>query len=235
MKVLLVGDTHGGIREAQYAVSAAQSNDVELIIQLGDFGFKFARGFLDQWAVAPCPVYFLRGNHDDTDWLKERNGGHLTGDDPVEVALNIHYLPDGARLKIGDSWVAVLGGAVSIDRQHRREGVTWWRDEVTSAQGVADLLQHDFMNTWSKPKTVDVMLCHDVPECPNEIRKLIGGYKDDPGSEGNRKMLRHAFDYLRPSRLFHGHYHHPYVEDFEGCEVRGLDMDGRDAVHVVEF
>ncbi len=238
VKVAFVGDTHGQIRDAQFAVDFANREGADLIIQLGDFGYDFSTDFMKQWVLANMPVYFLRGNHDSTGWIRSRNGNRLTVDPksdggPVEVADNVHYLPDGARLKIGDSRVAVLGGAVSIDRHMRVDGVSWWHDETTSMQAVADLVNVNvFAHMQTAPESVDVMLCHDCPTGPKQLDAHLDGYKSDPASDGNRKLLRHAFDHLKPSQVWHGHFHYRYKEECDGATFHGLGMSGPDACKI---
>ena len=219
--VLLVGDTHGIFDDARYAVEAAEAREVDLIIQLGDFAFDFKDAFLDVWSGAHCPVYFIRGNHDDTQAIMAH--GPLAGPGLVEIHENVHYIQDGALLDIGKSRVAGLGGAVSIDRDRRKEWVSWWADEPTSTQSVVRLLTGQYQHA-------DVLLAHDSPQGVRAITEHLKGWPIYPETEVNRQLIRMAFDHLRPSRVFHGHYHHAYSEHFKGAMVHGLGFRGPDAL-----
>jgi len=221
VNVLMVGDTHGIHNDARYAVESAEAREVDLIIQLGDFAFDFKDAFLDIWAGAPCPVYFIRGNHDSTDAIKAH--GPLSGDGLVDIYDNVSYIQDGAILDIGKSRVAGLGGAVSIDKDKRREWVSWWADEPTSTESVVRLLDGHYQHA-------DVLLAHDSPEGVKAVREHLKGWPVFPATEVNRQLVRMAFDHLRPSRVFHGHYHYAYSEHFKGAMVHGLHYRGASAV-----
>ena len=238
-RVLLAGDTHGIHGDAVNIVEAANDHDVDLIIQLGDFGYNFKQSFLDVWTKARAPVYFLRGNHDNTDWIDARATtleADQFVDGPMPVAENVWYLPDGLRVKIGHSVVAVLGGAISIDRANRSENYSWWRREPTSMAAAAELI-NTRLSPWGPVpcRPVDVLLCHDVPACPPSIEALLAGYKDDPASAANRALLRNVFDAIRPTSVYHGHYHVNYTETYAGATFHGLAMRGPDAWTIAEF
>jgi predicted phosphodiesterase len=226
VQVLLVGDTHGIEADARAAIEAAELREVDYIVQLGDFAYGFDPKFMELWEFAPCPVYFLRGNHDDVGVLKHL-AGSLVGPDPVEVWENVHYLPDGCTVHLGGSKVAVLGGAVSIDRANRVEDVSWWREECTRADAVIELITNHHQ--------ADVLLTHDAPEGIPAVQRRIGGFPAYPETQVNRRLLREAFDHLRPAMLAHGHYHFAYDAHWHGALTYGLSFRGADALKEVTF
>jgi len=228
MKVLLLGDTHGFGHVADSHIEYAKTiEDLGAIIQLGDFAFNFHQSFLDRWADAPCPVYFLRGNHDNTAWLRNHNQGSLTWMGSIEVAENLYWMPDGSVHLFGETVVGVLGGAVSIDRKSRIEGESWWSDETVTPM-VADKLA-------TEGGHIDVLLSHDAPGTPDAIGELIAGYKDDIASTANRDLLAAVVDVVKPKAVFHGHYHYRYTEEHMGAQVTGLADEGEDARIIVEW
>ena len=235
-RVLLLGDTHGNNHnELNRAFQHAQNSGAEYIIQLGDFGYQYTKQFLKVCDQSPVPLYFLRGNHDNTTIIRQWNHGQLHGHNPVQVTDQLWYLPDGCRLTIGGTHIAVLGGAHSIDHQRRQQWESWWPDETTPTHAVTQLLHHNWNNHYSKPSTVDVLLCHDVPECPPTIADHIGKFKFDPCSQANRILLRHVFDHLKPAKVFHGHYHYAYCEQYAGAEFVGLDCVGPESRMIADF
>lgn len=238
-KVMLVGDTHANVRWANNVCLAAEKAEVDLIIQLGDFGFVFEKDFLDEWAKAYCPVWFLRGNHDDTEWIKHRTpNNRLYGPEPVNVAKNLWYLPDGCSFTLGATSFRVLGGAYSIDRRYRTEYVSWWRDETLTQEGMFAAYEGGF---------VDVVLAHDAPQGIPALEKYLQSfdlpYKMDYDSLQSRKAHSFAMQGIEPSLYFHGHYHFPYEdkwvsEDGHVTIVKGLHMNNtslRDNTYVLDL
>jgi hypothetical protein len=101
-----------------------------------------------------------------------------------------------------------LGGAASIDKPFRREGRSWWPEELITEADVQASIEGG---------KVDILLAHDSPNtAPNSIT-------DDPYGQLNaaryfgsdmvemctdhRKQLQRVTDAVTPRLIFHGHYH----------------------------
>lgn len=209
MKLLAVGDCHGDTGWAEKVNAHAAERGVDAVLYLGDFGYLYTDEFLDVHAASPVPVWFLRGNHDDTIWLRERNGGHLHGTGRVQVGDNLWFLPDGARIDGPRRSAVCLGGATSIDRYRRTEGVSWWRDETVRPVAVESAIESG----------CEVVFAHDAPRVPL-------GLKSDRDSSAHRKIMREVADRLRPQVWVHGHYHLSHRTLFNDVTVAGLDMNG---------
>jgi len=163
-RIVVAGDWHGNqewalsvIRRVP-ALLAGESQ--RLILHLGDFGIwpdKPGQIYLDRLSralgEAGAELWFVDGNHEDFDrlgQLDEKPGP----DGRVPVVPRIMHLPRGHRWSWhGLTWLA-CGGAVSVDRAIRTEGVDWWpQEEITTEQEVAI----------SGSGHADVMVCHDCP------------------------------------------------------------------------
>ena len=163
-RIVVAGDWHG---DEEWAVSVIRrvpsllaGESQRLILHLGDFGIwpdKAGEVYLDRvseaLAGAGAELWFVDGNHEDFDRLDQldRKPGP---DGRVTVVPRIMHLPRGYRWSWqGLTWLA-CGGAVSLDRAVRVEGVDWWpQEEITTAQEV----------TLSSSGHADVMVCHDCP------------------------------------------------------------------------
>lgn len=66
---------------------------------------------------------------------------------------------DGEIFNIGDFSFFVMGGARSIDRAHRIEGVSWWREEIPSFE----TFDYAARNLESHNMRVDFVLSHCGP------------------------------------------------------------------------
>lgn len=223
-QVLLAGDIHGEKNWFKHVSTQARRNGCQLILPLGDFGYwprdtRFGIEFLrtvertlvenDQYCV------FIDGNHEDHDEL-DRLPLDPAGFRPISDRL-IH-LPRGFRFTLGGTTFVAAGGAVSIDRAHRVEGVDWFPQETLSWEDT---------NTIIDGGPADVVLAHD---CPDGVDLGLGSYKDDLLSEGHRRTLRGIVEAVEPSWLFHGHYHHQHsstltLSSGKVVQVEGLDRD----------
>ena len=239
--VAICGDWHGNtrwgwnvIREARKLLPRWQK---AIILQAGDFGVWHPPGEV-KWfwggeemvrdsyltevenalADADMELWFIDGNHENHPLIAE-----LTKDSPY-LTPHIKHLARGTRWEWhGKKWLA-LGGAVSVDKNLRRAGISWHLEEaITQEQkeqvireGKADvLLSHD------APSWVSLNLNPDVPKAwESQI----------PFAEVHRELVSEICDTVQPSWIFHGHYHIPGNQflsvPWGECKVISLDMDG---------
>lgn len=217
---VFLGDTHmngpwteGAIRYASERLGAKS------IVQLGDFGFTFEMYFLRcvQRALSDTgsALYFVRGNHDSTEALRDidESGSLAVAGDPFEDPrpltgpedCRIFYLPDGMRFRIGDETALVMGGAGSIDRGMRTPGREWWEDEQVdraTAKAAADA------------GPADILLCHDAPIGVNfPVDPRIGRYFEDRDTgvlawcDRSAEALDSVAAAVQPRLIVHGHHH----------------------------
>jgi hypothetical protein len=224
--VLLVGDVHGNLPwllhvlyEADKLFTRASEPAPRIVIQLGDFGFRPVPDNPDLQALnaalaaAGMELWWIDGNHDWHPDIARLNDCDNPGSmaDPG-VALpgfpRIQYLPRGTRWNWrGRRWLAV-GGAASVDRLARTEGVDWWpTEEITEEQedaiiavGPADvLLAHDCPDVWvpfDKMMPLDVMRRN----YPHWIREL-------PRARAHSRRLERIARATGVTSVYHGHYH----------------------------
>jgi predicted phosphodiesterase len=202
VRIMFLGDVHGNRKWVRNVVlPKAEESGVELILQLGDFGFMWPGN--DEYGrlsadleTAGIPMWFVDGNHDDHERLRklvrsdEKPGVPLSAETP-----NIRYLPRGERFTLDGVSFLALGGAYSIDKEYRTPYVSWWpEEEITYAEA-------DRAIDGGK---VTVMLTHDLPlgvELTWDRKRKFWE------AEPNRKMVRGVIDEVRPKWCFHGHLH----------------------------
>lgn len=235
-KILLAGDWHGAAAWGRHAIEHAALHGCEVIVQLGDFGFwrkespasaEYLNVLQKALAKHDIELYWVDGNHEDHGRLEPMQHWH----EPW-VTLNaysrITYLPRGYRWEWwGKTWMAV-GGAVSVDKDWRTEGVDWWPEEELTDADLAHAL---------RPGPVDIVIAHDAPKGVN-IPGIGPDTKQRPNespwphhvlvqAEAHRAKMRQIWDAHHPTWWFHGHYHRHYEEFFgEHGKVVGLDMNG---------
>jgi Calcineurin-like phosphoesterase superfamily domain len=173
--IRFIGDTH-----AQFPSYLKLVDFPHPTIQVGDFGLGFGK---------PAPEVgpkdrFIRGNHDNPDLCKE----------------NSQWIPDGTweYLTSGEK-IMYVGGALSIDRHWRKEGVNWWNEEELT---ISELYQIIDKYEDAKPQ---VMVSHDSPE--NIAGILFMGYIKRDFHSRTRQALQSMLDVHQPALWVFGHWH----------------------------
>lgn len=239
-RILLVGDLHMNTLAAFQAIDHARALQADLILQLGDFGFwprgadnagqKFLRKVDARLAAAGLMMWFVPGNHEDWHALAKRPVGV---DGLRVISPQIREIPIGHRWTWGATrWLAV-GGAPSVDKPLRVEGVSWFpEEEVTEAQAAAII----------DAGLADVVVAHDAPmgvpllarkyeqHLPPWNRTRWWPVSAMVAADAHQERMGSILHGVRPGFWFHGHHHvrHSSGLDAPHGEVRveGLALDG---------
>ncbi|QIG70675.1 putative metallophosphoesterase protein [Rhizobium phage RHph_I1_18] len=187
-KTWFIGDIHG-YWDRVLEPFMEQIGTEAPVIQVGDVGIGFgddstAACFDDQFAAYQNLV-FIRGNHDN----------------PKEIANSSHYIEDGHF----DGQIMYIGGANSIDRQWRTEGLDWWPEEELSYEELIDMIDK---YAFIKP---EVMVTH---ECPESVFAHFPGMYPIPSR--TRQALDSMFAIHQPKIHIFGHYHIDFDQVING-------------------
>lgn len=200
MKILMLGDTHANTRWTVNAIESAHKLGAERVFVVGDFGYwpdpymghpDFLKDVSEAAMVEGVHVDWVDGNHED---FKNLYLNHLKDHDaPVQILPGVNWYPRGVRWEWGGVTFMAMGGAASIDRQHRTPGISWFPDEIIDDGDVA------------KAAPADIMITHDSPINPLETtgRRFV----IDEQSEYCRQQMRRIVTVSKPELLLHGHYH----------------------------
>lgn len=256
MKLLFLGDTHGNTPWVDLIIQTAYENDIDWIVQVGDFGYwehtRSGKFFLDETSknlkAQDQHLVFIDGNHENHPMLRERYG---PSNDPHhklhpefgfwKIRDNLWYSPRANRWTWDGVKFMSMGGADSIDKGTRKVGVSWWWDEITSDEEIDEGIDGGL---------VDILITHD---CPEGVRGAIAGPIDAlenqtkfPDSKANRQRIKRLVTSVRPFALVHGHYHHRNTEMYRfaygdgGDElawwetlIEGLDCDRRSGAALI--
>lgn len=237
-RILLVGDLHLNTRAALQTIAHARDRGAELVVQVGDFGFwprmsegqEYLRTVDARLATAGLELWFVPGNHEDWASLAELTPGE---DGLLPIADHVRGIPTGHRWTWGSTrWLAV-GGATSVDRHLRTEGLDWFSDEeVTEAQIAATI----------EGGPVDVVVAHDAPMGTPLLyaryKQHLPPWQRDSwwpisalmASDAHQERMHRILDSVGATRWFHGHHHVRYTSTMTtghgDVEVVGLALDG---------
>jgi predicted phosphodiesterase len=216
--LIFVGDIHGDFNFLHEACSNIEN---ALIIQVGDCGLGFHLferekqnlNFINETCVKNNnTLALLFGNHDSKKRFSEFR--QLTNE-----FKNIIFLDDYEIIDWNNKLIQFVGGAISIDRTQRREGISYWSDE-----GV--VFNKD------KCKKVDILVTHTAPSfCfPQKFNELVYGWAREDAYliedlNDERYIMNEIFKLCQPSFHIYGHFHSSWVEEINGCKHRLLDIN----------
>jgi hypothetical protein len=237
-KIIVAGDWHGNTAWACHVIERAaellKDEEHKLILHAGDFGIwpgesgrDYVSALTAKLAALDVHVHFIDGNHEDFTQVSQFDPWMRMSEHP-----RIVHLPRGMRWTWhGQTWLA-LGGAVSVDKALRTEGVSWWPGEcITLDQAAAAILDGP----------ADVMLTHDAPLCAPvhlmEPPPIAWARVDLLKSWLHRSLLQDVMFHVKPSFLIHAHYHQAYQRvvsvpsitghELDDIEITALNMDGQ--------
>lgn len=205
MKVCFVGDIHGYY---EHLAKITKRDGVDKVVQVGDFGIMPTAGYnLPANLHFAVPTHFIEGNHDDIDYIED-----VYRQNPIN---NLHYMPRGSTVEWDGLRVGFMGGASSIDKYARTEGVDWFRREVPTLTEIERFAQ-------SEP---DVAVTHEAPAFI--IEKYFGYVTSDCVAYDLQNALKHIPEF-KPKVWFFGHHHKQlHVED-GGILFCGLSCFGQE-------
>lgn len=218
--IYLTGDTHGHIdlekiflfTEKLIAEDRKITKNDYLII-LGDFGliwsdperaprdYAYSEYLIDELDSLPFTVLFVEGNHENFSMLnaypvKPWNGGKVSF-----IRDNVIHLKRGQVFNFAGKSFFTMGGATSIDKAMRTEGISWWKEENISSQD----LDEAYKNLAKVSNTVDYVLTHAAPEA--FARELIEKQYYRYNADMNEMHLRDLSQIIKFKNWYCGHYH----------------------------
>lgn len=208
--IYLTGDTHGTIEigklsRANLAVERVEPGEGDFVIILGDFGLVFApdgqsaeeRWWLKWLDEKPWTTLFIDGNHENFAHLNALPEEEWRGGRVHRVSESVLHLMRGQIFEIDGRSFFTMGGAASHDRQFRKEGRSWWPEELPSEE---ELARADAALDGCG-RRVDYVLTHCAPT-------LVQG-RINPTFLPDRltEYLQHVRDTTAFHRWYFGHYH----------------------------
>jgi predicted phosphodiesterase len=143
-----------------------------------------------------APVHFVRGNHEDFDWLAGLSLDPRKGTAPADPFDLFHYVPDGAVLERDGVRIAFLGG-------------------VEELPGEADIDAGSYQALLTE-SDIDIFVSHEGPYGSST------GYNDD--THGSR-LITELVTQLQPDFHVFGHAHQVFGPEPTGRTV-ALGLDG---------
>lgn len=224
-KLYFLGDIHGEFEGIAKKIKNLDIKDA-YVVQVGDFGMGFLHPqkeasklsvLNDTLTKQNIHIYGIRGNHDDSRLFLS------TQNNPYNLS-NITLLPDYSEINLAGKNILLVGGAVSVDRIFRKEGVSWWRDEEFVFDDNFPYKQYDVIVTHSRPIESGLFLgFKNIGSFLQEDKTL----KDSLEKESILMSKLYKKVKGTPNWYF-GHFHESAESFFDGIKFKALRIDELD-------
>jgi len=204
--IYITGDTHG--EQARFAAlreyGEPEWTGDDCLIVCGDFGYIFyddekERLFLDELEQKPYTVCFVDGNHENFPAICRYPVETWNGGKVHRIRRNVLHLMRGQVFDIDGKTFFTMGGAYSIDRYMRKEGVSYWNEEVPDGDDYREASE----NLKRCGHKVDYIITHTAPR---EMIMRMGHYPDPQDMEltGFLEWIMYEVKY---KHWYCGHWH----------------------------
>lgn len=221
-QITVFGDWHGNRKWAVGQLNHCRNDGSDIFFHVGDFGVwgwpedDFVHAVNEELVQQGKELWFIDGNHENFHILE-----NLQSDDRGlgKVASNIFHVPRGMKWRWGKTDIIALGGAVSIDREFRKVGVSWFPQEQITRDDLEKALSQGH---------ADIIFTHDAPEITWESRTYGWPQYLLDESAITRRYIAELIRSSGARMCVHGHHHRRYEGSYGMCKVVGLDCDGGD-------
>ena len=142
--IFITGDTHrirdiDKLEVEQFPEQEMLTKDDYLIIA-GDFGAVWTGDaqddeILEYHDFKNYTTLFIAGNHENHDLLERYPVELCNGGKVRRIRDTVLQLMNGQVFEIDGKTFFTMGGATSVDRVFRTEGISWWPQEEPSREG----------------------------------------------------------------------------------------------------
>jgi hypothetical protein len=211
MSVFITGDTHGVLHRLSNKnwKLAKDLTENDFVIIAGDFGLIYhpEQSKEEIWWInwlndRPFTTLFVDGNHENHDKLKELPTEIKFGGAVGKVSDKLFHLRRGEIYTICDKKILTFGGAESIDKVYRIEGISWWKDEIPNYYEMDICLANLELHSYE----VDYIIAHT---CPLTLSKMLASKLNLTlrDTDPTTKMLEHIVSITKFSDFYCGHWH----------------------------
>jgi len=216
--IFYIGDHHGDWTQLFWFANRLKLEKCHLI-SVGDCGIGF-RQHKQQIEVIhqlnnkfkKLDIIFMsiRGNHDDPSYFH--------GADRICLS-NFELIEDYSVYEHNSKQIQFIGGAISIDRTQRREGISYWSDEGLNFNS-------------KKLQKVDILVTHTAPSwCfPQGFNEMVYSWAREDAYlleelTDERAVMDEILKACNPSLHLYGHFHDSRNEKINNCNHRLLNIN----------
>ena len=216
--ILYIGDHHGDWKQLFWFANRGKLENCYLI-SVGYSGIGFSpytqqidhiNQLNEKFKTLNIEFMSIRGNHDDP--------AYYEGSERINLS-NFELIEDYTVMEYQGNLIQFIGGATSIDRTMRKEGVSYW-----SKEGV---IFHK-----EKLQKVDTLITHTAPSwCfPQRFNEIVYSWAKEDAHlleelTAERAVLSEIFKICQPQLHLYGHFHSSRNEKINDCVHRLLNIN----------
>lgn len=224
-------DNHGNVQTLQTNIDMYGCSGMT-VFHVGDFGYWLSPSFQDEYKYSKTlklfnkflktrgiTMYVIRGNHDNPAYFDGRF-----------ILSNVKLVPDYTVVSVNNENWLLVGGAISIDRGARKQGITYWKTEEFN-------LEYDKIAALRDIKNV---VTHTAPGVGLDVEIIAGqvvkqfawAYNDNTLLEeirAERLQVQTMCDLLKEnndiSKWYFGHFHIRMNHEYKGTKFTCVEID----------
>ncbi|OUN41859.1 hypothetical protein B5G26_10495 [Anaerotignum lactatifermentans] len=135
----------------------------DIMIIAGDAGYVWDKDYVYDMEslqqVFPGTIAFVDGNHENHALLNEFPVETWNGGNVHRVGERVLHLMRGEIYDIYEKKFFVFGGARSVDKDRRTEGVSWWKEEEPTAEEI----EHGQKVLYQFADQIEYIITHEPP------------------------------------------------------------------------
>jgi len=213
MAFIITGDTHGTLDidkvERFFGEHEGEYTEDDYLIICGDVGVcgfspdveKETRRILKE---IPVTVLFIDGNHEHHERLNDHPVDEWMSGKVHFVESSIIHLMRGQVYDIDGVRFFTFGGAYSVDRYMRTQGIDWFPEEIPTREEYEEGLD----NLEACGYKVDYIITHTAPR---EVAAALGYGEESFDEIALRRYLQQIADEAEFKMWFFGHFHEDEV------------------------
>lgn len=205
--IYITGDTHGDIdfnklSSKRFPEGKKLTKD-DYVIICGDVAVCWDGAnqdrYLQKWYnEKPWTTLFVDGNHENFNLLNSYPVENWNGGKVHKISDSIIHLMRGQIYDIDGTTFFTFGGATSVDKMLRKEGVSWWPQEMATREEFEEGLNNlDKVNN-----SVDYIVTHCAPTYIHQYLTYDRNSRDD--ITNYLDIIRQTVDF---KQHYFGHYH----------------------------
>lgn len=207
MGTFITGDCHQNFDKIFFFAEKMKLTIEDNIIVLGDMGLcwrhdkKDFNYYVNEWEnfEYKCNLYWIDGNHENFKLIKTL---------PIENNMrkcseHIHMLIRGQVYNFEGKRCLAIGGADSVDKFRRTEGLSWWKDEQITEEDVTAAVGHkslDFDYVFSHAAPASIVDDYKIYLCQLQL-------DEDGVDKTSENRLEDIKNKITFKHWAFGHYH----------------------------
>lgn len=162
-RIFITGDKHGSFSHLFHFTEKMELEESDVLLIAGDAGYvwdaDYIYGIATLQQIFPGTIGFVDGNHENHDLLNQMEVATWNGGKVHQVGERVFHLMRGEIYSIHEKKFFVFGGARSVDKDRREEGISWWQSEEPTIAEMA----YGKKQLFAYGEEIDYVITHEPP------------------------------------------------------------------------